>query len=120
RRALPPPLRQRPRRLALEVEDHPVLAGRRLRRRRRRWPAAFRPGRGVPRAGGPERLPEVVVAVRADHPPGRPRVRALADQLAHLLAAAADRIERLDVLREIEEDARDLLVDARGQQAERL
>jgi len=41
-------------------------------------------------------------------------VREQRQRLAHLLSAAADRVERLDVLRELDEDAADLLVDRCG------
>ena len=43
-----------------------------------------------------------------------------AQLLAHLLAAAEDRREALVVVRQREEDPRDLLVHRRGQQPERL
>ncbi len=95
RRALAAPLDERARRLALEVEDDPVL----------------------PR---PEGLAEVVVAVRADHAAARAGVGEQAQLLADLLAAAEDRREALVVVGQREEDARDLLVDRRRQQPERL
>ena len=83
RRALAAPLGERARRLALEVDDHPVAS-----------PAdAFASRR-------PEGLAEVVVAVRADRLARRARVREHAQLLAHLLAAADDRLEPLVVLRE--------------------
>ena len=95
RRALAAALDERPRRLALEVDDHPV-------------------------AVRPEGLAEVVVAVRADHAAGRAGLREQAQLLPHLLAATEDRREPLVVLGQLEEDAGDLLVDGRGQQAQRL
>ena len=48
------------------------------------------------------------------------RMRHLAQQVAHLLAAARDRRDVLVVVGQCEEDAFDLLVDRRGEQAERL
>ena len=48
---------------------------------------------------GPERLAEVVVAVRADHHARGAGVREQAQLLAHLLAAAGDRLEPLVVVR---------------------
>jgi len=75
RTALAPALRQRPRGLALEVEDHPVVAC-------------------------PQRLPEVEVAVMADDPADRAGMRPQAQTLAHLLAATADRLELRVVLRQ--------------------
>src|SRR3954470_18586998 len=60
------------------------------------------------------------VAVRTDRLAERSGVREQGEGLPHLLAAAADRIERLDVLRELDEDAADLLVDGRRQERERL
>src|SRR5439155_24725515 len=84
RRALAAALAERAHRLALEVEDHPIVLG-------------------------PEGLPEVVVAVVADDLPARAGVRAHAQLLAHLFAAAADRREALVVIRQFEEDALDLL-----------
>ena len=70
-RALAASLGDAARRLALEVEDQPVLVL------------------------GPERLAEVVVAVRADHPADVPDVRQRTQVVAHLLAAARDRLEHV-------------------------
>ncbi len=95
RGALAAPLGERARRLALEVEDHPVVVR-------------------------PHGLAEVVVAVRADELARSAGVRELAQLVADLLAAARDRRHRLLIVRQRDEDARDLLVDGRRQQAERL
>ena len=67
---LQPPLGQRPRRLALEVEDHPA-------------------------AVGEHGLAEVVVAVGADHAAAGADVRERLQPLAHVLAAPGDRRERV-------------------------
>src|SRR5207244_517153 len=48
-----------------------------------------------------------------------PQLRQPAQPLAHLLAAAGDRLQRFD-RRQLGEDVLDLVVDGRGQQAERL
>jgi hypothetical protein len=61
----------------------------------------------------------VQVAVGADDAPCDVQVRQVLQQLAHVLAAALDRRERLDV-GQVDEDALDLLVDVGGQQRERL
>ena len=95
RGSLPPALVERSRRLALEV-DHPPVAVR------------------------PERLPEVEVAVVADHTPDGADMREHPQLLTDILAAAHDRCDRLVVFRQLEEDALDLLVDRRRQEAERL
>src|SRR5579884_2959394 len=120
RAPLPPPLGQRARRLALEVEQHPVArracsrarhgfrAGRRRLRRRRFQPRS------------PERLPEVEVAVVADHTAQPADVREQPQALAHLLAAAADWVEVVVVVGQLEEHRLDLVVDARREQPERL
>ena len=60
------------------------------------------------------------VTVVADHTPGTAEVRQHAQPLAHLLAAPTDRLELGHVVRQIEEDRLDLLVDGRGEQPERL
>ena len=54
--------------------------------------------------------------MRADRLAERAGVGELRERLAHLFAAAADRIERLDVLGQLDEDAADLLVDRRREQ----
>src|SRR5205085_3507786 len=95
RRALSPPLGDRPRRLALEVDDEPVTAG-------------------------PEHLAEVVVTVVTDDLPDRAELREPAQPLADLLAAAEDRCQRLVVLGQLGEDVLDLVVDRRREQAQRL
>ena len=92
---LQPPLGQRPRRLALEVEDHPA-------------------------AVGEHRLAEVVVAVRADDAAAGADVRQRLQPLAHVLAAAGDRRQRLVVSGRSRKIALDLLVDRRGEQRQRL
>ncbi len=96
RRALAAALDQRPRRLALEVQHDPVAVG------------------------GVHHLAEVVVAVVADDAPGRADLGEHPQLLAHLLAAAADRRQDVEAVGKVEEDALDLLVDGRGQQAQRL
>ena len=65
-------------------------------------------------------LTEVEVAVAADHASGGAGIRALTQALTDLLTPRPDRLERLDVVGEVEEDPLDLLVDRRGEQAERL
>ena len=60
------------------------------------------------------------VAVLADHPADRADVRQQAQALADLLAASANRSELLVVVGKLEEDALDLVVDRRREQAERL
>ncbi len=101
RRGLLPALEQRPRRLALEVDDHPL---------------------GIP-AGvvclAVQGLAEVVVAVGADRAPADAELRALGDVLAHVLAAAEDRRDAL-VVGQPHEDPLDVLVDRRHEQRERL
>ncbi len=61
----------------------------------------------------------MVVAVRADREPRRPRGRELLHDVADVLDAMGDRTESV-VLGEGRERRRDLLVDRRGEQAERL
>ena len=56
----------------------------------------------------------------ANRLPGGARMGELAQAVADLLAAAHDRLERRQVVRQREEELLDLLVHARGQQAERL
>ncbi len=94
-RALPPALRQRPRRLTLEVEDHPVVRPPR---------ASGRDGsrRGADDLAGRAGVDEHPQLCRGCPPPAR------------------DRLERLEVVRQLDERPLDLLVDARGQQTERL
>ena len=94
RRALAAPLRQRARRLALEVEHDPVR----------------------PR---PEHLAEVVVAVVADDASRRGHAREQAQLLADVLPAPGDGLELLAV-RQVREQLVDLLVDRRGEDPERL
>ena len=96
RRALPAPLGERARGLALEVEDQPVLLVR------------------------PERLAEVVVAVRADHAADGADVREQAQVVAHLLAAAPRSCSSAGMSGSVGEDVLDLLVDRRGEERERL
>src|SRR5256714_5450245 len=85
RRALAAALDERSRGLALEVEDHPVVAVN-------------------------EGLAEVVVAVGADHTTRRSGVREQAQLLAHLLPAAENRPQALGVVPQPEQNARDRLV----------
>ena len=94
RRALQPPLGQRPRGLALEVEDHPA-------------------------AVGEHRLAEVQVAVRADHAAAGAGRRERLEPLAHVLAAAGD-LRGRPLVGQLEEDALDLLVDVGHEQRHRL
>ena len=94
RRALQAPLGDRAPRLALEVEQHPA-------------------------ALGEHGLAEVVVAVGADDAPARADVGERLQALLDVLAAAADRIERLE-LGQLDEDPLDLLVDRRGEDRQRL
>ena len=61
----------------------------------------------------------MVVAVVADHPADTSDLRARAQLLAHVLAAARDRLE-LRALRQAREHLLDLLVDRRREQAEQL
>ena len=94
-RALPAPLGQRARGLALEVDHDPVAVGR------------------------PEHLAEVVVAVGPDREPGRADGGELVDEVAEVLRPVRHGAERV-VVGEGCERRPDLLVDLGGEQPERL
>src|ERR1700733_4878064 len=95
RRALLPALGQRPGGLALEVDDHPA-------------------------ARGGERLPQVVVAVGADHAAGDADLGPRGEALADVLAAAGDRRQALVIVGQAQEDPLDVLVDGGSEQRKRL
>ncbi len=58
--------------------------------------------------------------MRANRLAERPGVREQRERLAHFLAAPTDRVERLDVLGQLQEDAADLLVDGCGEEGQRF